>query len=256
MNLDETILPRQFHDFYSEVVRLQQQAKTLLLSSAAPEEAGQNGAAWEAAAGTASIAPIHTKLLSILERQAAEAARQGGEYGAAIYREGQYVMAGLADEIFLNLDWEGQALWKANLLETKLFGTHMAGEVFFQRLDKLLKERDPAFTGLASVFLNGLALGFRGKYRDKDDQGQLEYYRRQLFSFIFHHAPDLFRSSKRLFPEAYAHTLDQGRSQKLPGIKRWVWLNIFLVILLLTVSHGVWTHLTEEVMSLAKKFIG
>ena len=46
--------------------------------------------------------------------------RTGGEYASALYRRAQYVMAALADETFLYLDWPGRDAWRANLLEFKL----------------------------------------------------------------------------------------------------------------------------------------
>ncbi|HEY7116735.1 MAG TPA: DotU family type IV/VI secretion system protein, partial [Tepidisphaeraceae bacterium] len=44
----------------------------------------------------------------------------------------------LADEIFLNTEWEGRSYWVSNLLETKIYQTHAAGELFFQKLERLL----------------------------------------------------------------------------------------------------------------------
>jgi hypothetical protein len=68
------------------------------------------------------------RLQTLLEMQALEAGRRGGEYGVLYYKEAQYVMAALADEIFLTLDWTGRDTWRSDLLETRLFGTYDAGE--------------------------------------------------------------------------------------------------------------------------------
>src|SRR5947209_3942754 len=88
---------------------------------------------------------VWQRLVSLFERQEAQAWRYGGTYGAEFYKEAQYVMVALADEIFLNTQWEGQRFWVSNLLESKIFRTHVAGELFFQRLDRLLVDRDPVF---------------------------------------------------------------------------------------------------------------
>src|ERR1044072_2317156 len=144
---------------------------------------------------------VWQRLVSLFERQEAQAWRYGGTYGAEFYKEAQYVMVALADEIFLNAEWEGHRSSVSNLLESKIFRTHVAGELFFQRLDRMLVERDPVYRDLAAVYLMALSLGFRGKYRGRDDRGQLERYRRQLFHFVFRREPELENESRHVFPE-------------------------------------------------------
>lgn len=249
MKVDETVLPRQFHEFYRKVIYQKQRIRTYEERPVTSEEAD------EAGTHRGDAQALSTYLLSVLEQQALEAGRLGGEYGASIYKEAQYVMATLADEIFLYMEWEGKEAWKSQLLEVKLFGTHVAGELFYKRLDKLLKERDTAFTGMAVMYLLALSLGFRGKFRDKDDGGQLDYYRGQLFSFIYRKNPDLFNVSRRLFPEAYAYTLEQGTGKMLPRISRWIGVIVLIVIIYVFVSHLLWGQLTDDMIRLVEKFI-
>jgi len=249
MKVDETVLPRQFHEFYRKVIYQKQKIRTYEERPVISEETD------EAGTHRGDAQALSTYLLGVLEQQALEAGRLGGEYGASIYKEAQYVMAALADEIFLYKEWEGKEAWKSQLLEVKLFGTHVAGELFYKRLDKLLKERDMAFTGMAVVYLLALSLGFRGKFRDKDDGGQLDYYRGQLFSFIYRKNPDLFNISRRLFPEAYAYTLEQGPGKMLPRISQWMGLIVLIVIIYVFVSHLLWVQLTDDMIRLVEKFI-
>jgi len=146
----ESFLLTQFREFYQEVVRWKRLAardgQLLQVSAAAAPGAlvmtggpgaapgalmlvgggavaGPAGAAGAAAAVTPSVAPatIWQALLGLLNRQEAEVRRTGGEYASAIYRRAQYVMAALADEIFLYLDWPGREAWRANLLEFVVF---------------------------------------------------------------------------------------------------------------------------------------
>jgi type VI secretion system protein ImpK len=50
-------------------------------------------------------------------------------------------------------------------LQEELFGIHMAGEVFFQNLDKLLSRQDSAdLADILEVHYLCLLLGFRGRY--------------------------------------------------------------------------------------------
>ena len=186
------------------------------------------------------------RLVSLFERQEAQAWRYGGTYGAEFYKEAQYVMVALADEIFLNTQWEGQKFWVSNLLESKIFHTHVAGELFFQRLDRLLVDRDPVYRDLAAVYLMALSLGFRGKYRGRDDRGQLERYRRQLFHFVFRREPELENESRHVFPEAYYHTLRQETKRRLPNPRAWVILLVAVVLAYVTLTHGIWVKLTGK----------
>ena len=252
MELENSLLLKQFYDFYSEVIRkkkiAQSHAEVSLLERAPEPE--------ELPSEQESVKTVSLTLLSILEEQALEAGRRGGEYGVSFYKEAQYIMAALADEIFLNMDWEGREAWKSGLLEFKLFGTHVAGELFFQKLDKLLTDRDPAFVEIAALYLQVLSLGFRGKFRDMDDEGKLDYYRRQLFSFIFHKNPDLLNMDRLLYPEAYAHTLAEGEGKKLPYAKRWIIVLVLLVFAFLVASHAIWAHVTEDLKQVIQQLLG
>lgn len=242
-----SFLLTQFREFYTEVIRLKRliQAGTWVFSASVggegtPEQA--TTAVWQ-------------RLLSVLEHQSAIAGRSGGEYGSVFYREAQYVMAALADEVFLNLNWEGRRAWTANLLEAKLFDSHVAGELFFQKLERLLQNRDPVYIDLAEVYLLALALGFQGKFRGIDDSGQLDYYRRQLFSFISRRDPNILDESRRLFPEAYAHTLDEARARRFPALRKWVTALALLILVLLAVSYGLWLHLTADLSPIIQQLL-
>lgn len=228
-----------------------------------PGESAESGA--EAVPPTASrkgdmADPVRRHLISVLEGQVPESRRRGGEYGVGYYRDAQYAMAALADEIFLTLDWPGREVWRGRLLEYELFGSYTAGETLFERVDRLLKDRDPADGEMAAVYLLALALGFRGKFRDVDDGGQIEYYRRQLFAFLFQGRPDLEREDRRLFPEAYANTLTRDEGERLPYIRRWLWLMLGIAVVFLLASMMVWDiytgDLAEEVADLLRRFGG
>ena len=189
---------------------------------------------------------VWQRLVSLFERQEAQAWRYGGTYGAEFYKEAQYVMVALADEIFLNTQWEGQRFWVSNLLESKIFRTHVAGELFFQRLDRLLVDRDPVYRDLAAVYLMALSLGFRGKWRGRDDQGQLERYRRQLFHFVFRREPELENETRHVFPETYYHTLRQETKRRMPNPRAWVVLLVAVVLAYVALTHGIWVKLTGK----------
>ena len=224
-----------------------------------PREAGAhgNGSPQPSAGGTnEALAPsdharvssfVWQRLITLFERQEAHAWRYGGTYGAEFYKEAQYVMVALADEIFLNTEWEGRSYWVSNLLETKIFQTHAAGELFFQKLERLLLDRDPVYRDLGAVYLMALSLGFRGKYRGgPDDAARLLDYRRQLFEFVFRRKPDLADETRRLFPETYFHTIRDEQKRKLPNPRAWVILLIAVVAAYVAITHAIWLNLTRE----------
>lgn len=189
---------------------------------------------------------VWQRLVALFERQSTSAWQYGGTYGAEFYREAQYVMVALADEIFLHMEWEGKRVWVSNLLESKIFQSHVAGELFFQKLDRLLMDRDPVYKDLAAVYLMALSLGFKGKYRGSDDSGKLARYRQRLFSFIFRREPQLSQDAKHIFPEAYYHTLREENRKRVPNPKVWVVVLCIVIFAYLAVTHGLWMSMTSR----------
>ena len=49
-----------------------------------------------------------------------------------------YLMIAMADEIFLNTEWEGKRYWEENMLEKSFWGTQVAGELIYKKTDDLL----------------------------------------------------------------------------------------------------------------------
>ncbi|MCH8293250.1 DotU family type IV/VI secretion system protein [Candidatus Poribacteria bacterium] len=237
----ESSLVTQFREFYYEVIRQKRwvQANPWGFSRERSPESGSNRAG--------VIDTVQQPLLSLLKQQEVDARQMGGDYGLRLYKEAEYVIASLADEIFLGLEWEGHHAWNANLLESQLFDSHDAGERLFQKLDKLLQDRDPAYTDLAHVYLMALALGFQGKFRDIDDAGQIDGYRRRLFAFIARRDPDLRDESKHLFPEAYACTLTEGHSGKLRDVRKWMGWLILAILAWFVVSSVLWFNVTSDI---------
>jgi len=250
----------QFREFYREVARLKQTVAYAAAPSAAEEEvltakalaagAGAGGTSVAVLPAPAEASPAVTgvwqQLLSILERQALEAG-QGGAFAYEVYREAQYVMAGLADELFLHLEWEGKSAWP--LLESRLFQSHVAGEEVFSRIDRLLQRHDPFYLDLAAVYFMALSLGFQGKYRGRDDPERREY-RRQLFRMIYRRDPKLFAAAGPLFPQSYQNTLDKAEIRKLPAQWVWAWLIVMVLAFWIGLSQYTWSAASSRVSCL------
>lgn len=258
-----TYLLAQFREFFREVTILRAQALRGEIDGA---DAVGVDTADDAAEADASPPPLPWRgegdgtvlraekalqhLQSVLELQALESGRRGGDYGVQYYREAQYVMAVLADEIFLNLDWSGRSAWKADLLETRLFGTYNAGEQFFTRLQNLLETGNQAQSELAIVYLLALSLGFKGRYRGVSSNSRLDEYRRQLFRYIAKRQPELMDEAMRLCPQAYDHTATEATIRWLPSPSRWYALLAASVVFYILVSHFVWSSMTSDLHDL------
>jgi type VI secretion system protein ImpK len=274
----DSFLLAQFREFYQEVVRWKRLAArdgqllqvsaagapgalpgSLAVMTGGPGAAPGalmlvgGGAGAGAGAVTPSVAPatIWQALLGLLNRQEAEVRRTGGEYASAIYRRAQYVMAALADEIFLYLDWPGREAWRANLLEFKLFQSYRAGEEIFRRIEALLRTRDPADSELAKIYLMAIALGFRGELRGPEGQARVDVYRRELYTFLTNRDPGTPREPQSLFPEAYQSNVEaSGAGRRLSAARRWLLAGLLLALLWILVSHRVWLGLVENLSPL------
>src|SRR4051812_30774573 len=103
----EVSVLRDFEEFYSEIVWLRDRVESQ--SSGQPEDAEN--------AADPTMA-VWSRLAELLERQARFTNNSAGDIGFGLYRECQYVMAALADEVFLNAAWSGRELWARHLLES------------------------------------------------------------------------------------------------------------------------------------------
>jgi type VI secretion system protein ImpK len=234
----DSFLLTQFREFYAEAMRLERLVKTgtwVFMPEVSFDAADPGTAIAPAAesldwvgAGSHSRGVFGTehsslstavwqRLRAVFERQMLAAYAHGGAFGAEVYREAQYVMVALADEIF-----------------------------------RLLQDRDPFSRDLALIYLQALALGFEGKFRSLDDQGQLARYRRQLFSLIFRRSPDLTNASRQIFPEAYAYTLRRQKRRKLPNPRLWLGALCLVILIYSLLSHGLWVRATSRLDSINK----
>src|SRR5579871_148113 len=162
----ESLLVSQFFQFYQAMMQLKA-AATMPGFSSLPSLPSTAGEITEAAAVTERT---WRQMVSLLEEQEEMATRRGGIFGIELYKQAQYAMVSLADELFLHQEWAGKRQWP--LLEVHFFHSHAAGEMFFKKLDAILHEKN--CIELAAVYFFALALGFEGKYRGNDSGGILD----------------------------------------------------------------------------------
>jgi type VI secretion system protein ImpK len=161
-------------------------------------------------------------------------------------------MAALADETFLNIEgWSGQAFWEYNLLEERLFGSHIAGEKFFEGIDNFLKNATPLNYDIGKLYLSALGLGFQGKYRGLPDQTAIERYKRKLYVAIYG-LPNDKNKRRPLFPEALANTISE--SLRIPNDGYYTWSIVFFVCvgIYLILAFGVWYSITSPLEKITR----
>jgi type VI secretion system protein ImpK len=221
-----------FQDFARELIAL----KWIVVQSSAQAgdaETGRANAVWN-------------RVLASLNRQSLEATRLGGPSGLEFHREAMYVMAALADEIFLHLDWEGREFWLNHLVEAQTFRTHAAGDIFFRRIDALLRREDDASAELAAVYLFAIGLGFRGKYRGEGFSADLDGYRMALFGFVSRRKPALAEQARNLFPEAYKNTIHTGIDRPIPSARKWRIALAAAFLIWLLIAQILWWNLSHD----------
>ena len=237
----ESLLLVEFREFYREVIALKESV-AMATVDADGEEPAQSA--------------IWNRLVELLDQQQRAAIQLGSEY-LSFYEEARYVMVALADEIFLHLDWEGRASWHFNLLESHLFQSHVAGERFFQKIERLLEKRTPDRIELAKIYLMAIALGFQGKYRGVGGAAWLDNYRARLYAYIVHSDVVIHSEQERpLFPAAYDHTIGEGdQVKKLPSVQLWLAVLGGVVVVGGGISFLIWRVLMSDLRELLAQLL-
>lgn len=98
-------------------------------------------------------------------KTAAQEARSSGGYSTEDIKMATFAVVGFLDESVLSSQTPLFANWPRKTLQEELFGTHMAGEIFFQNLQALLGRPDSDdLADLLEVHYLCLLLGYRGRY--------------------------------------------------------------------------------------------
>jgi type VI secretion system protein ImpK len=92
--------------------------------------------------------------------------RDAGTHGfsAADVEDAVFAMVALLDQTILNQRGPARDAWIGKPLQLELYGRQLAGEEFFERLEKLRHDREPRIEAL-EVYGCCLAFGFTGRYQ-------------------------------------------------------------------------------------------
>ncbi len=238
-NPQRSFLLNSFRTFFAEVTRLRALVDRDPTSLFPPDGEG------DVSGGSSPIArAVRLRLQHSLEQLAVEAGTRGGDYGASLFSDAEYVMAAVADEIFLTTDWPGRDAWLGMLLERAMFHTQIAGEEIFRRIDRLLLNRTGVNAELAAIYFMALSLGFEGQYRGTDPV-TLRSYRQRLYRFIFQR--DVSRVTGVLVGQPYEHIAPAARPTRLPLVQRWAMILGVAIASYLVVSHIIWRTTTADI---------
>ena len=116
--------------------------------------------------------------------------------------------------------------------------------------------RDPVRKDIGHLYLLALGLGFLGKYRDKNDEGRINSYKRQLYVFVYHQEPRLFdEEGEKLIPQTYSHTLKHGQPRSLHEYKPWIIMYSATLLVLMMASMFVWRNSTQGMQESIEKIL-
>jgi type VI secretion system protein ImpK len=98
-----------------------------------------------------------------LKARLEQSTREGG-FTAADTEMAVFALVAFLDETVLNAEGAAREAWLSRPLQLELYGQNIAGEEFYDRLERLRREREGRIEAL-EVYYTCLALGFAGKYR-------------------------------------------------------------------------------------------
>jgi type VI secretion system protein ImpK len=117
-------------------------------------------------------------------RNAFKTAEQDGlrrGYGLEDIRVGTFAIVAFLDESVLNSQNAAFADWQRKPLQEELFGVHVAGEIFFRNVERLLGRPDSEpLADLLEVHQLCMLLGFRGRYSTSGTAGEVRAILQQI----------------------------------------------------------------------------
>jgi type VI secretion system protein ImpK len=114
-------------------------------------------------------AHVHRQLCSIVDGLAPRAAASG--FSPPAIDDLRYALVALADEIIALKGGALREFWLQRSLQMHYYNENIAGERFFERLEKI--QADPKRRSILRVYYLCLLLGFQGKYRVRGGELQL-----------------------------------------------------------------------------------
>jgi type VI secretion system protein ImpK len=156
-----------------------------------------------------------------------------------------FAVVAFLDESILNLRNPIFADWPRQPLQEEFFGHHVAGEIFFQNLQKLLGRTDAHdLADLLEVYYLCLLLGFAGRY-SIGGRGELRAVMEETANKIRR----IRHSSAELSPSWALPAEAKRAAQADPWVKRWALIAIgsavFTILLFVVFKIGLGSGVSE-----------
>ncbi len=233
----DTLLLRQLRLFVAEVIRmLGSFEREHFLGEDSPEAARK--AAEDAC----------DRLAREIEVQTMEISRSGSPADRAAVDELRYLKAAIADELLLARSWPGRSRYTEHLIETRLFGSSVAGDEVFRRIDAVLGDASGQPSQMAPLYLFAISTGFEGRHRGPHADESLQPLRDALFRKIYRREPELApglaslpRNADRVMSDqAYQYPLSNIAPVRFFRLSRGTLAFVGTMALLLAISQVAW----------------
>ncbi|MDR1333215.1 MAG: DotU family type IV/VI secretion system protein [Holosporales bacterium] len=260
MNFDasDSAVVHGFQAFYYELLRHKERALSMYCSqgtkSLKPGEEAPAGEAGTVQKNEAEVAvvSIQKKMIKVIENVVSVMLAKS-RIAQSFIGDAKYIMTVLADEIFLNLKWDGAAFWRFTLLEKQLFQTEVAGDRFFTMADDVIV--DVRNEDMAFLYLMALSLGFKGKYRGAvNADEQISWYKNRLYAMLSSHQSKLFFPGRtHMICSCYEYTNFDSDNSSIPDHRFWAWCIASIIMAYIVISYIVWCGITGEISDVLKQ---
>lgn len=159
----------------------------------------------------------------------------------------KYALAAFLDETVLNSRWPYKDRWADNPLQLDYFGTYLAGEIFYDKVEEL-RARAESKADLLEVYYMCLLLGFRGKYGVSGQE--------KLRGLIENVASELSRVKPSLSQDLSPHWKipDGPQVQQSDRLPRWAALTCWIVLAVAILLYfGLFFKIRSDADSLREK---
>lgn len=194
------------------------------------------------------IVSVQKKLLSTLDK-VFEIISAKTRLSPRKLEETKYIMIVLADEIFINMNWDGAKFWRFSLLEKQTFQSEVSGEKFFTLLDEHIEEIHSINEEIAFLYLMSLSLGFKGRYKGAENANEyISWYKDKLYSMLHKKPSRLFYPGRaNMIENCYEYTVTEENRQTLPDTHFWTIVITGVIVIYIIISYIVWFGITDDV---------
>ncbi len=180
------------------------------------------------------------KNISLLFKDLEKTARHFG-YSEEDIKATHYALCALIDETILNSRWSFRDQWSDQPLQLAYFKEHMAGERFFDLLERV-RQKGRREVDLLEVFCMCLILGFHGKYKGQGGEELAELTRSLMEETSRYRGGLSSLASHWKVPE-------EAIARPVNSIPLWAWVAgiaaVLAVVLLFSISKLWLSSITE-----------